>query len=421
MGVSIWEGKKAEELNHVGHLLVEGVARQNILLSQLVQDASATPHATLQEIHEIVRSGEAANVFSIGDQIMLKWNDGTNEHVLPWDIVHFGDVELQDGEIVPGMFIQSHYAMQGVQFDASEAIYVASAALPAGTYNFTIGTSWGTHCVAGKVYQFTTTVEIPAGGQMMVSKNNDFWAWGAPDVAPSSWKVHTFASNAATTPLESNLAVTEGSGGTALGSLASTQKYSTSGMNNLQRAANGYNRWGQSANRKYYNSAAASGAWWTPENPFDRSPQQLSSVRGFMAGFEEAFLNIIKPVKVVTALNTITDTDIGATETTYDTFFLPSLEQEYIVPQLSNVEGAYWEYWKQRLGLTTPQVQGSGGTNSAHIRYAYDAKTSAQDCRLRSARRSYAYIAWYVYASGYAYYHYTATSALRGCPACVIC
>lgn len=420
MGVSIWEGKKAEELNHVGHLLVEGVARQNILLSQLVQDASATPHATLQEIHEIVRSGEAANVFSIGDQIMLKWNDGTNEHVLPWDIVHFGDVELQDGEIVPGMFIQSHYAMQGVQFDASEAIYVASAALPAGTYNFTIGTSWGTHCVAGKVYQFTTTVEIPAGGQVMVSKNNDFWTWGAPDVDPSSWKVHTFASNTATTPLESNLAVTEGSGGTALGSLESTQKYSTSGMNNLQRAAYGYNRWAQSANRKYYNSAAASGAWWSPENPFDRSPQQLSSVRGFMAGFEDAFLNIIKPVKVVTALNTVSDTDIGTTETTYDTFFLASLEQEYIVPQLSNAEGVYWEYWKQRLGLTSPQPQGTNGTNAAHIRYAYDAKTSAQTCRLRSASRGGAFTAWGVSTGGNAHYNY-ATYANRGCPACVIC
>ena len=420
MGVSIWEGKKAEELNHVGHLLVEGFARQNILLSQLVQDASATPHATLTEIHEIVRSGEAANVFSIGDQINVKWSDGTNEYVLPYDIVHFGDVELQDGEIVPGMYIQSHYAMQGVQFDASEAIYVAEAALPAGTYNFTIGTSWGTHCVAGKTYQFTTTAEIPAGGQVMVSRNNEFYTWGAPDYAPTLWKVHTYASNAATTPLEQNLAVTEGSGGTSLGTLTSTAKYAASGINNLQRAAYGYNRWAQSANRQYYNSDAAVGAWWTPQNPFDRAPQQLATVRGFKAGFEEEFLNIIKPVKTVTVLNTVSDVDIGATETTYDTFFLPSLEQEYIVPQLSGQEGVYWEYWKQRLGLTSPQPQGSGGANAAHIRYAYDAKTSALHCRLRSAHRGVAYNTWYVSPSGYAGSSY-ATYALRGCPACVIC
>ena len=408
-------------LDETGHLIVEGFARQNLLLSQLVSaTATATPVTTLNEIHQIVRSGEAANVFSIGDQIMLNWNDGTTNYVLPFDIVHFGDVELQDGETVPGMFIQSHYAMQGVQFDASEAIYVAASALPAGTYHFSIGTSWGTHCVAGTSYQFTTTVEIPEGGQIMVGRNNEYWTWGAPDQAPSSWRVHTFASNAATTPLESNLTLTEGTDGTDLGSLASTVKYSASGINNLQRAGYGYNRWGHSANRQYYNSAAAVNAWWAPQNPFDRAPQQLSTVRGFMAGFDEAFLNIIKPVKVVTALNTVSDSDIGASETTYDTFFLPSLEQEYIVPQASGVEGEYWEYWKQRLGLSSPQVQYQAGTNAKHIRYAYDAKTSAQYCRLRSAIRGNASNTWYVYTAGGAY-SYSATNASRGCPACVIC
>lgn len=408
-------------LDSTGHLIVEGLARQNLLLSQMVSaNAQATPVATLNEIHQIVQAGEAQNVFSIGDQIMLNWSDGTTSYVLPYDIVHFGDVELQDGETVPGMFIQSHYAMQGVQFDASEAIYVATSALPAGTYYFTIGTSWGTHCVSGKTYQFTTTKEIPVGGQIMVGKNNDWWTWGAPDVAPSSWRVHTFSSNADTTPLESNLALTEGSSGTALGSVASSIKYSQSGVNNLQRAAYGYNRWGQSANRQYYNSTATSGAWWTPQNPFDRSPQQLANVRGFMAGFDEAFLNIIKPIKVTTALNTVTDTDIGASETTYDTFFLAALEQEYIVPQASG-EGVYWEYWKQRLGLSSPQAQGSDGTNAKHIRYAYDAKTSAQYCRLRSAFRGNACHTWHVNTAGSAGTGHGATYAFRGCPACVIC
>ena len=408
-------------LDETGHLIVEGLARQNILLSELVDAQShATPVATLREIHEIVRQGEAPNVFSYGDQIMLNYNDGTNDYVLPWDIVAFGDYELEDGETRPGMVVQSHYAMQGVQFDASEAIYVASSAMPAGTYNFTIGTNWGSHCVAGKIYQFTTTIEIPAGGQVVVGRNNQIYTWGAPDNAPSTWKIHTFASNSATTPLDTNLEVTEGSSGTSLGSIASNTKYSTSGVNNLQRAGYGYNRWSQSANRQFYNSSAAAGAWWTPQNPFDRAPEQLATVRGFMAGFDEDFLNIIKPVKVTTALNTVSDSDIGASESTYDTFFLPSLEQEYIVPQLAGVEGDFFPYWKERLGLTSPQAQGSAGTNARHIRYAYNAKTSAQYCRLRSANRGNATNTWYVYTAGTAYYGYLATYALRGCPACVI-
>ena len=139
-----------------------------------------------------------------------------------------------------------------------------------------------------------------------------------------------------------------------------------------------------------------------------------------MAGFDEEFLQIIKPVKVRTALNTVSDTDIGAYEDTYDTFFPASLEEEYIVPQLANTEGEAWEYWKQRLGLASPQVQVAAGTNAAHIRYAYDAKASAQNCRLRSAYRGYASNAWYVSTSGYAYGSHAA-SALRCAPACVIC
>lgn len=371
---------------------------------------------TWSDIQRIVQNGVAPDLFAIGDQLEIGWNGTT----LEWDVVSFDDVELQNGNIVPGMWLQSHYALEGIQFDASEAIYVTESALAAGTYHFTFGTTWGSNVVSGKSYQFTTTQEIPVGGQIMIGKNNDWYTWGAPDVAPSNWRVHTFSTNSATTPLESNLTLTEGTGGTDLGSLASTQKYSSSGMNNLQRAGYGYNRWGQSANRQYYNSSAAAGAWWTPQNPFDRAPQQLASQAGFMAGFDSDFLAVLKPIKVVTALNTVSDTDIGTSEATYDTFFLPSLEQEYIVPQLAGVEGAYWPYWKERLGLDSPQAQGSDGANENHIRYAYNAKTSAQLCRLRSAHRGFAYYTWVVHASGYAY-GYGATSALRGCPACVIC
>jgi len=374
-----------------------------------------------REIQEVVRQGRAQDYFNIGDQLEVKWTKGTSEYTLPFDVVSFDDV-IKEGETdpSPGMWLESHYAMDGVQFDASEAIYVTDVALPAGTYNFTIGTNWGSNCVAGKVYQFTTTKEIPAGGQVMVGKNNDWYTWGAPDVAPANWRVHTFASSAATTPLDSNLELSEGSDGTALGSIASNTKYSQSGVNNLQRAGYGYNRWAMSAMRQYLNSADAKNVWWTPKNPFDRAPQQLATLDGFLSGFDNEFLQAIGKIKVTTALNTISDTDIGASEDVYDKFFLASLEQEYIVPQAAGVEGAYWPYWKDRLELDSPQAQGGAGTNANHIRYAYDAKSSAQSCRLRSAHRGYANNTWLVSTSGSANSYY-ATIAYRGCPACVIC
>lgn len=374
---------------------------------------------TLEQIHEIVQSGKASEYFAFGDQIMLNYKDGETDYVLPWDIVAFGDFELQDGEAKPGMIVQSHYAMQGVQFSASQAAYVCKTALPAGTYHFTIGTTWGNNCVAGKVYQFTTTKEIPAGGQIVIGTNTSFYIWGAPDVNTANWRAYTFADASSTTPLDDKLALTEGSGGTDLGTLSSATKFGADGMTNLQSAAYGYSRWSHSANRQFYNSAADAGAWWAPQQPEDRPPQQLASAKGFMAGFDEAFLNIIKPVKVTTALNTASDSQIGATEDTYDTFFLPSLEQEYITPQLAGAEGAFWPYWKERLGLTAPQGWYADNANTRHIRYAYNVKTSAQLCRLRSAFRGYAGTTWIVYSTGHVN-SYSSASAARGCPACVI-
>lgn len=419
MGLNIWEGNKAQQLINETKQIADGIARQNLLLSQMITGGEATPAAELAEIHRIVQSGEAPRVFSIGDQLMLNYNNGTRDYVLPWDVVHFGDVELQDGEIVPGMYIQSHYALDGIQFDTSEAIYVASADMPGGTYYFTIGTNWGTHCVSGSSYNFTTTKTIPQGGQIMVGRSNNAYLWGAPDLSPSDWKVHTFSSWTDTTPLETNLELASGASGTSLGSIASDTLYSNSGVNNLQRAAYGYNRWSQSAMRQWLNSRAAAGQWWTPQNPFDRAPEQLSSKRGFMAGLDEAFLNIVRPVKVTTALNTVSDTSIGTSENTFDTFFLPSLEQEYIVPQLADTEGEYWEYWKQRLGASEPE-QYHPYINTMHIRYTYDAQTSAQHCRLRSCHRGYAFSTWIVFATG-TVTSSGATGAYRGCPAAVIC
>ena len=418
MGVSIWEGSKAGAA-------VAALERQNLLLTQLITaEGGATPINTLQEIAEIVRRGEAPNVFTVGDQIMVKWNNGTQDYILPFDIVHFDDVELQDGETVPGMFIQCHYALEGVQFDQNEAFYVVPAGgLAAGTYHFKMGNSWGSNVVADKSYQFTLA-ESYAEGDLLQLGTATSEVSGLPDTAPANWRVRTYKASgstpaglaASTTEI---VTLTEGTGGTDLGTLSSSTKYGTSGLNNMQRSGYGYNRWSQSAIRQWMNSDAAAGSWFTPQNPYDRKPDQLATLRGMKAGFEEGFLNILKPVKVTTALNTVTDDQIGASENTFDMFFLASLEQEFIAPQASGVEGHYWEYWKRRLGRSTPQP--TGQAFPAHIRYAYNAQTSAQYCRLRSANRGYAYFTWLVNTSGYAAHSSYATYAYRAVPACVIC
>ena len=125
-------------------------------------------------------------------------------------------------------------------------------------------------------------------------------------------------------------------------------------------------------------------------------------------------------MRVRTALNTVTDAAVGTYEDTYDKIFLASLEQEFITPQASGIEGEAWDYWKQAVERSTPTPWYKTFAEGGHpITYGIDGKTSAQNVRLRSAYRGYAYSTWNVYASGYVYYYY-AVSSSRFAPACVI-
>ena len=410
MGVSIWEGKKAERMASALEIIAIANAK-NIDLNNA------------HEIQEIVKAGKARDFFQLGDQIDIVWqpdNSSENTYHIPFDVVSFAPAVDGLGVTHPNaMWLQSHYALTGIQFSGNNAFYVPAAALPAGTYYFTMGNAWGNNVVKDKIYEFTTTQEIPAGGQLLLGTASSNTS-GLPDTAPANWRVRTFANGLQTTPTEIlELTEVESSSGTDLGVLSSSTKYAESGINNMQRAAYGYNRYAHSAIRQWLNSAAGKDAWWEQKNPFDHRPDQLATVQGFMAGLPQEFLEVIRPVKITTALNTVSDSEIGASEDVADKFFLPSLEQEYIVPQASGVEGAYWEYWKERLGLNSPQIQGGNGANPAHIRYAYENHTSAQYVRLRSANRGYAHSAWSVYTSGHASNN-NATYASRPAPACVI-
>lgn len=385
-------------------------ALQTIAFTQAGQAHNIT---TWNYIAGIVRKGLAPKVFNIGDQLNIEWSDGETTYTVPYDVVHFEDIELKDGEVIPGMYLQWHYSTPfGVQFDAAEAFYYAETELPAGTYNVIVGVDWGTYCKKNEVYQFTLTKPVPAGGQITGFN-------GMPDNAPEKWKVYTYESATSTTPIETVTPVA-GSDGTNLGTLTAA---GDGKLNSIQRVAYGYNRWSQSAIRQYLNSAAAAGQWWKPQNKWDRPPAELASHAGFLAGYSDDFIAAIKAVKVRTALNTVTDAAEGTYEDTYDKIFLPSLEQEFITPQASGIEGDAWEYWKKAVERSTPTPWYKTFAEGGHpITYAINAKTSAQTVRLRSAYRGSAIHTWCVYASGnVGNTGYSATYSNRFAPACVIC
>lgn len=404
----------------MGRILTDGtfankLDKTNALLAMMVKE-HIVETANWQEIGEIVRKGLAEDIFSIGDQLVVTWKDtaGNKEYQVPMDIVHFGDVELSDGEVVPGMFLQWHYCTPfGVQFDQNEALLYCENGLPIGTYYFTCGNSWGNNIVNGKSYTFTTTVEVPSDGQIQIGLANSE-VGSCPDQNPSNWRIRTYASNTETTPLEI-LALTEGANGTNLGTWSSSTKYGADGLNNMQRSSYGYNRWSQSALRQYLNSGADKGKWWTPKNIHDRPPVELTTKDGFMKGFSEEFLAQLKPIKLATALNTVSDSVIGAEEDTFDTFFLATKTNENLKEQYK--EGDVWEYWNRATNGVKPNDYETG---SAPITYGIDNKLNPQTVWLRSASRGYASNTWRVNSSGSVHYYY-ATTSYRFAPACVIC
>ena len=75
-----------------------------------------------RDIQALVRAGLAKEAFNIGDQLVVPYTatNGTT-YDMPFDVVDFRDVTIENGDVVPGMVLQSHYAtLEAVQFDAPE-------------------------------------------------------------------------------------------------------------------------------------------------------------------------------------------------------------------------------------------------------------------------------------------------------------
>ena len=404
MGVSIWEGKKAEAL-------LEKLDKQNGLLEVMAASALSSLSSDWAGLARLADSGLFGEAYGIGDQFVDTWKDkaANQEYTYPLQLNHIANVELQDGETLENRpFLQAHYAHPfGVQFSHQRAFLKCPDGLSAGTYYFTIESSWGNNVSAGDIVSFTTTQAVPAGGRIS-------GCYGAPDQAKSSWRIYTHSADGKTV-LET-LVPTFTASGTSLGTQKLNQR--NGNLNSTQEMAYGWNRWKTSAIRQYLNSAAGVGSWWTAQDEWDIAPTELTTKQGFLSGWDDDFIEAIKAVKVVTYPNTVQDDTGGNTpDITYDKVFLPSLEQMYCVPQKSG-EGEYHEYWKRRSGATAPLAQ--YGTYPNMITYAVENHASAQYVRLRSANRGNASYPWYVTSSGNVYGYHNASNSNRFAPLVVL-
>lgn len=404
-------------LDETGKELVEGLRTQNALLN-VIAGLQLEKITDLEEIGRIIASGNAEKVFNVGDQIVVPWKDvaADKTYQMVFGVRSFVEAELQNGEKVPGMVIQADYAHPfGVQFSQFQAFYRVKTKeedgenggkeLAPGTYCVQMGASWGTYVKKDEYFNFTLTQAVPVGGIL-----EGFHA--APDKASTEWNVRSFINNTATNPIET-VKVAAGKAGTLLGVLLP----SNSGELNLQRTAYGNNRYRDSAVRQYLNSAVGVNGWWNPQHNYDRPPDQLATKAGFLSGFDEDFLALIKPTKVVTALNTVSDGGTASNpDITYDRFFLPSLEEMHIAPEIAG-EGEVWPYWSRASQSKTPLAK--YGTYPQMRTFGLENKANSQFVRLRSANRGSAISSWYVSASGTVSVG-NASSALRFAPACVL-
>ena len=384
--------------------------KQNALLEVMAASSLRTLSSDWRGLADLASSGLFGEAYGIGDQFSDTWTDKANntEYTNPFQLNHIGNVELEDGETLENRpSLQTHFAHPfGVQFSHQRAILACPEGLAAGTYYFTIESSWGTHVQAGDVVCFTTTVAVPAGGRVS-------GCYGAPDQAKSNWKIYTHSADGKTV-LET-ITPTFTASGTNLGTVKTNTR--NGNLNSIQEAAYGWNRWKTSALRQYLNSAAGIGAWWTAQDEWDIAPSELTTKHGYLSGWSEDFVESLKAVKVITYPNTVQDDTGGNTpDITYDKVFLPALEQMFINPQKSG-EGEFHEYWKRKSGRDTVMAQ--GGTYPNIITYAVENHASAQLVRLRGANRGGACNTWRVSSSGLVYYG-SASNSYRFAPLVVL-
>lgn len=396
-------------LNETGLQMVQAMEAQNSLLSIIASSSREAVYSDLNQIAAIVRNGYGAKAFPIGDRIIDTWTDvdTSTQYDFEWAIADHRTVEVETGEQVPGMFLQAVYALPYTnQFSNFQAFIKLPAGLVAGSYNIILGATWG-QATAGAV-NFILTQPVPAGGLLSGLE-------AMPDTAPANWRVKSWALPTDANPIET-VVVTRGDAvGTTLGTLQPTARQDELGINSTQRVGYGSNRWKTSADRARLNANGLN--WFVPsaDDPYAIRPTDYNK-NGFMAGISSDLLNATKKVKVTTLLNTVEG--FGASETTFDRFFLPSLEEVNATPQSIGPEGPVFPYWKRKLGISG-FASGHPTTYPAYRIGTINAKTTPQGVRLRSAYRGSANSAWDLKSSGLVG-SYGAADAIRSLPVCVI-
>ena len=360
---------------------------------------------TWEDIKNAVRLGLGATLFPVGYEFTTE--DSTTGAVITWVVRGHDHHTAANGKLEHSMTLEAKYVYSNssgtyltLQFDAPEALYYAAEELPAGTYNFTVANQAWYTADNGKVYQFTLTNAVPAGGQIVLSMTYNATLEGK--------SVKTYASATSTEVIET-ATLTEGSEGTSLG----TTDGNSENVNYMHRAIFGSNNYAQSAARQWLNSSEAAGAVWAPTNIFDRPPSWATSYSGFMSGLPADFLAVVQAAAIPCRTNSVFEVNsLDGTEYTVNQVY--ELQDKFFLLSRPEIYGD-WDSSSYKDGELLEYYEGF--TNTERIKY--DAAGSARYCWLRSPNPGYASYERFVYTSGVVN-GINANSAYGVAPACII-
>ena len=292
---------------------IEKMDAQNRFLAALVESQGGSFKPTSwNNVQTLVRDDFIDKSVNIADQFTMQ----KSENNLVWDVIGINHDTPSDKKHRNSLTLQLHNCFDTmVQFDAPEAFYYCETGLSAGTYYFVIDSTYGGADNDYSSYQFTLTQAVPVGGQLTFP-----WDFG---LKASTIEVNSFSSATSTTPIE-QVGVTEGTSGQGLGTLTEAGDFSNN-LNSIGRVRRGSNNYKESAIRQWLNSNKTAGSVWKPQTKFDRPPEWVDTLDGFMYGMDADFLSVIGK----THISVLRSDNLGFDEID-DYFFLPAKSEVYM-------------------------------------------------------------------------------------------
>ena len=325
-------------------------------LSGLTNIVLNSPSTDWSVIQKQVEFGLAKNLYPVGTQF-------TVHHDVYGDMLF--DVIGHDHDLSAGkehsMTLLMHNVIYSTQFDEIEGFYYCADGLTAGTYNVTITRQpWFTDDV-GKTFQFTLADDVPAGAIL--------W-WDGYNVTREGRTVRVYNTRGATSAAQT-ATMTEGNGGTALGSVDGTGNF-----NFFDRTVLGSNDWEESGVRQWLNADVASN-WWEPKTNWDRLVNYYSRP-GFLYGFDADFKNVLVETTHGNRSNTVYDSHgTNVAYSTTEKIFLLCNEEVNLAQEQGIVCGTVYDYYKN-------------AANADRIKYDITSTGTARNWWLRSPYPSHA-------------------------------